>query len=185
MAKDLNRVQLLGHLGGDPELRILDSGQALATLNVATSRRWKDSGGQDQEETEWSRIVAWGKLAEICGQYLHKGSRVYLEGRLRTHSWEEEHTGERRYLTEVVADELIMLDGRRSDGQNVTNDAGAAGTPVPRGAGAPGDVTAPRAGAASGRRAPMELEPGINPRPRLIHAETRVPGDDGEQDLPF
>lgn len=185
MSKDLNRVQLLGHLGADPELRILDSGQAMATLNVATSRRWKDTGGQDQEETEWSRIVAWGKLAEICGQYLHRGSRVYLEGRLRTRSWEEEHTGERRYLTEVVADELIMLDGRRSDGQNVTNDLGAARPPVPTGAGAPGHVTPASAGAAGRRRAPTELAPGINPRPRLIHANTRSPGDEGEQDLHF
>ena len=115
MSKDLNRVQLLGHLGADPELRILDMGQTLATFSVATSRRWKDADGQDQEETEWSRIATWGKLAEIAGQYLHKGSRVYLEGRLKTRTWEDAETAERRSLTEVVADELIMLDGRRSD----------------------------------------------------------------------
>src|SRR5215210_56827 len=109
MSKDLNRVQLLGHLGADPELRILDNGQTLATFSIATSRRWKDAAGQDQDETEWSRIAAWGKLAEIAGQYLRKGSRVYLEGRLKTRSWEDAETAERRILTEVVVDELIML----------------------------------------------------------------------------
>ncbi len=112
MSKDLNRVQLLGHLGAEPELRYLETGTALATFSVATSRRWTDAAGQDQEETEWSRIVAWSKLAEVCGQYLHKGSRVYLEGRLRTRTWEDAQTGERRSSTEVIADDLIMLDGR-------------------------------------------------------------------------
>ena len=112
MTKDLNCVQLLGHLGGDPELRYLETGTALATFSVATSRRWTDAAGQEQEETEWTRVAAWGRLAEIAGQYLHKGSRVLLEGRLKTRSWTDAETGERRSATEVVADDLIMLDGR-------------------------------------------------------------------------
>ena len=114
MTKDLNRVELLGHLGSDPELRYLETGTALATFSVATSRRWTDAAGQEQEETEWTRVAAWGKLAEICGQYLHKGSRVYVEGRLRTRSWNDAETGERRSSTEVIADDLILLDGRSS-----------------------------------------------------------------------
>ncbi len=114
MSKDLNRVQLLGRLGAAPELRYLDSGQALATFSVATSRRWTDAAGQDQEETEWTKVAAWGKLAEISGQYLHKGSRLFLVGRLKTRSWNDTETGERRSATEVIADDLILLDGRSS-----------------------------------------------------------------------
>ncbi len=135
MTKDLNRVHLLGHVGAEPELRYLETGTALATFSVATNRRWTDAAGQDQEETEWSRIVAWGKLAEICGQYLQKGSRVYLEGRLRTRAWEDAQTGERRSTTEVVADELIMLDGRsRTAGEHTEDDdagGGDAGSATP------------------------------------------------------
>ncbi len=114
MSKDLNRVELLGHLGSDPELRYLETGTALATFSVATSRRWTDAAGQDQEETEWTRVAAWGKVAEIAGQYLHKGSRLFLQGRLKTRSWNDTETGERRSATEVIADDLIMLDGRSS-----------------------------------------------------------------------
>ena len=112
MTKDLNRVELLGHLGSDPELRYLETGTALATFSIATSRRWTDAAGQEQEETEWTRVAAWGKLAEIAGQYLHKGSRLFLVGRLKTRSWNDTETGERRSATEVIADDLIMLDGR-------------------------------------------------------------------------
>ena len=139
MAKDLNRVQLLGHLGGEPELRYLESGTALATFSVATSRRWIDAAGQDQEETEWTRVTAWGRLAEISGQYLHKGSRLFLVGRLKTRSWNDTETGERRSTTEVIADDLIMLDGRSSmpaaradDRDHAEADVSAAGSaPVP------------------------------------------------------
>jgi single-strand DNA-binding protein len=120
MAKDLNRVELLGRLGADPELRLTDRGSALATFNLATSRRWKDAAGEDQEETEWSRCVAWGKLGEICGQYLRKGSRVYLDGRLRTRRWEDDH-GTAHVTTEIILEEMIMLDARSPDATTATD----------------------------------------------------------------
>ena len=138
MTKDLNRVELLGHLGSDPELRYLETGTALATFSIATSRRWTDAAGQDQEETEWTRVAAWGKVAEIAGQYLHKGSRLFLVGRLKTRSWNDTETGERRSATEVIADDLIMLDGRsampaaRADDRDHAEAEAAAGrAPVP------------------------------------------------------
>src|SRR3712207_6604073 len=131
MSKDLNRVELLGHLGSDPELRYLETGTALATFSIATSRRWTDAAGQEQEETEWTRVAAWGKLAEISGQYLHKGSRLFLVGRLKTRSWNDTETGERRSATEVVADDLIMLDGRSPMPVAADDrDAAAAGVPA-------------------------------------------------------
>ena len=111
-----NRVQLIGNLGRDPETRYMPSGDAMTSIAVATTDSWKDkTTGEKKEQTEWHRISFFGKLAEIAGQYLHKGSRVYLEGRLKTRTWEDAETAERRSLTEVVADELILLDGRRSD----------------------------------------------------------------------
>ncbi len=136
MAKDLNRVELLGRLGADPELRLTDRGSALATFNLATSRRWKDAAGEDQEETEWSRCVAWGRLGEICGQYLRKGSRVYLDGRLRTRRWEDDH-GTAHFTTEIILEEMILLDARNPDASAVANggqdvaDAGGSETPLP------------------------------------------------------
>ncbi len=124
MAHDLNRVQLLGYVGMEPELRYRDTGTALATFSVATNRRWKNAAGEDQAETEWTRVVAWDQLGEIAGQYLHTGTRVYLEGRLRTHSWDDEQTGVRRTASEVVAEELILLGGRARPGMpDATADA--------------------------------------------------------------
>ncbi len=112
--KSLNKVLLIGNLGKDPELSYTASGVAVAKFSVATGERWKDQDGNVQERTEWHNIVAWRKLAEICGQYLKKGSKVYLEGRLQTRSWDDKNTGQKRYATEIVADDLIMLDSRGS-----------------------------------------------------------------------
>ncbi len=109
MAKSLNKVQLIGNLGKDPELRYTSSGVAVATFSIATSDSWKDQEGNQQERTEWHNIVAWRKLAEICGEWLKKGRRVYIEGRLQTRSYEKD--GVKKYMTEVVADDMIMLDG--------------------------------------------------------------------------
>ncbi len=108
--KDLNCVQLIGRLGQDPEVQYNDRGTARTTFSVATSRRWTDADGQEQTETEWSRCTAWGKLAEIGAQYLHKGSRVYVAGRLHISRWEDAQTGEQRSSVEIVVDDLILLD---------------------------------------------------------------------------
>jgi single-strand DNA-binding protein len=99
--KSLNKVLLIGNLGKDPELSYTASGVAVAKFSVATGERWKDQEGNVQERTEWHNIVAWRKLAEICGQYLKKGSKVYLEGKLQTRSWDDKNTGQKRYATEA------------------------------------------------------------------------------------
>ena len=108
--KDLNRVQLLGHLGQDPDVQYNDNGTARTTFSVATNRTWTDADGQTQTETEWSRCTTWGKLAEIATQYARKGSRVYVAGRLHTSRWEDAQTGEARASVEIVVDDLILLD---------------------------------------------------------------------------
>ncbi len=109
---DLNRVQLIGHLGQDPEVTYTATGTARTTFRVATSQRWKDVDGQAQEATEWTRCVAWGILAEFCAQYVTKGSRVYVAGRLHTLRWEDAETGEPHARVEIVLDDLILLDRR-------------------------------------------------------------------------
>jgi single-strand DNA-binding protein len=112
MAKDLNKVMIIGRLGTDPEMRYTASGNPVTTFRVAASRQWKDSSGEFREETEWFSIVTWNKLAEICHQHLNKNMRVYLEGRLQTRSWEDQQSGQTRYKTEVVANDMIILDTR-------------------------------------------------------------------------
>ncbi len=114
--RSLNKVMLIGHLGKDPELRYTTNGQAVATFDVATSESWTDNNNQTQERTEWTRVVAWGKLGEIAGEFLAKGKQVYIEGRLQTRSWEDQN-GVKRYTTEVNARELIMLGGRGEGAQ--------------------------------------------------------------------
>lgn len=113
----VNKVTLIGHLGADPEVRYTTSGSAVATFRVATSEEWKDrNSGEKQSRTEWHRVVAFGRLGEICGEYLHKGKQVYVEGRLQTRSWEDKD-GNTRYTTEIVAREMQMLGpspGRQS-----------------------------------------------------------------------
>ena len=111
MAGGVNRVILVGNLGADPELRYTASGTAVAKFRVATSETFTDRNGQKQERTEWHRVTAWGKLAEICGQYLSKGRIVYIEGRIRSDSWEQE--GVKRFSYEIVADTMRMLGGGR------------------------------------------------------------------------
>jgi single-strand DNA-binding protein len=112
MAGSLNKVQLIGNVGRDPEMRYLQSGEAVTTFSVATNRRWTAQDGAPREETEWHNVVAWRKLAEQCGEYLAKGRHVYVEGRLQTRSWDDQATGQKRFRTEVVADRLLLLDPR-------------------------------------------------------------------------
>jgi single-strand DNA-binding protein len=112
MAKDLNKVMLIGRLGTTPDMRYTSNRSPVTTFRVAVSRQWKDSSGELREETEWFNVVAWNKLAEICHQHLSKNTRVYLEGRLQTRSWEDQQTSQVRYKTEVVATDMIILDAR-------------------------------------------------------------------------
>lgn len=112
---DLNKVQLIGRLTGDPEIRVTPSGQNVATFSMATNRSWKDASGAAQEQAEFHNIVAWGKLAEIIGQMLKKGKRAYIEGRLSTRSWEDA-SGVKKYKTEIVAENMIALDPRDGGG---------------------------------------------------------------------
>ncbi len=114
----LNRVQLIGYLGSDPEIRYTQQGEAIARTRIATSENWKDNAGVKQEKTEWHNVIFFGNLAEITGEYLKKGSLAYIEGRLQTRSWEKE--GETRYATEIVADSMKMLPNgkRQNDSSN-------------------------------------------------------------------
>ncbi len=112
----LNHVILIGHLGRDPELRTTQSGQTVANLRLATSRRWTDRDGNRQEQTEWHTIVCWGRQAEVAGQYLTRGKLISVEGRLQTRSWEDKQTGQKRYATEIVCRNFQMLGGRGDSG---------------------------------------------------------------------
>ena len=111
MAMSLNRAQLIGNLTRDPELRQIPGGSTVASFSIATNFSWKDSSGQKQDRAEFHNIVAWRKLAEICGQYLKKGAKVFIEGRIQTRDWEGED-GVKRYRTEIVADNMIMLGSK-------------------------------------------------------------------------
>jgi single-strand DNA-binding protein len=123
--RGVNKVILIGNLGGDPELRSTPGGTSVATFTLATNESWNDKDGTRQERTEWHRVVAWGRLAEICGQYLRKGRQVYIEGRLQTRSWEDKQ-GNQRKTTEVIARDMQMLGGR---GEGGDRDAPDTGTP--------------------------------------------------------
>jgi len=112
----INKVILVGRLGKDPEMRSTPSGQNVAKFTVATDERYTDKAGEKQERTEWHNIVAWGKLAEICGQYLRKGKLVYIEGSIRTDSWEDKESGQKKYRTEIVANTMKMLDRKGDEG---------------------------------------------------------------------
>ncbi|MCK5639543.1 MAG: single-stranded DNA-binding protein [Gammaproteobacteria bacterium] len=115
MARGINKVILVGNLGKDPEMRYTSNGGAIANLTIATSEQWTDKqSGQKQEKTEWHRVVMFGKLGEIAGEYLRKGSQVYLEGRLQTREWEKD--GVKRYSTEIVANDMQMLGGKGGSG---------------------------------------------------------------------
>lgn len=111
MSMSLNRVQLIGNLTRDPEMKQIPGGQVVTNFGVATNFTWKDQSGQQQSKTEFHNIVAWRRLAEICGQYLKKGSKIFAEGRLQTRDWEGED-GVKRYRTEIVLDNMIMLDSK-------------------------------------------------------------------------
>ena len=121
----VNKAILIGNLGADPEVRYTPSGTAVANFNIATHEQWTNRDGEKEERTEWHRIVAWSRLGEICGEYLRKGSQIYIEGKIQTRAWED-RDGNKRYTTEVVGDNMTML-GKRSD------DSGDQGSSTPAG----------------------------------------------------
>jgi single-strand DNA-binding protein len=124
MARGVNKVILIGNLGGDPEVRYTPGGAAVANVTLATNESWNDREGQRQDRTEWHRLVFWSKLAEIVGQYLKKGSKIFVEGRLQTRQWDDQ-SGQKRYTTEIVVTDMQMLDGRGEGGMG----GGQAGPP--------------------------------------------------------
>ena len=118
----LNKAQIIGNLTRDPEVRQTNTGQMVANLGIATNRAWKDPQGNKQEQVEFHNIVVWGKLAEICGQYLKKGQKVYFEGRLQTRTWEDDN-GKKNYKTEIVGEDMIMLSSKNDGGGDFASTA--------------------------------------------------------------
>ncbi len=131
MARGINKVIIIGNVGGDPETRYMPSGSAVTNLTVATNESWKDKQtGEQKERTEWHKVAAFGRLAEIMAEYLRKGSQVYIEGKLRTRKWQDKD-GNDRWTTEIVADEMQMLGGRGGAGSAAMNqDPGPASAPA-------------------------------------------------------
>jgi single-strand DNA-binding protein len=112
MARSLNKVTLIGNLGKDPEVKYTPSGVPVAKFSLATNERYKDKSGAWQDRTEWHNLVAWQRMAEIVGEYAKKGTKVYVEGRLQTSSWEDKQSGEKKYRTEIIVQDLMLLSGR-------------------------------------------------------------------------
>jgi single-strand DNA-binding protein len=110
--KSVNKVILVGNLGKDPEIKYTPQGKAVAKFSLATNERYKDKDGQWQDRTEWHNIVLWERLAEIAGEYLKKGGKVYIEGRIRTDSWDDKQTGQKKYMTNIIGNEIVLLSGR-------------------------------------------------------------------------
>lgn len=163
MSKSLNKVQLIGHLGGDPQMRYTASGVPVTTFSLATNRQWQDKEGNPREETDWHTIVAWDRLGQICSEHLTKGRLVYIEGRLQTRSWESD--GQTRYKTEIVASDMLILDTRGTTPAVESAPAAAAVEAKPR--------TAARAGSLAAA--------GASRSSRVVSSE---PEEDPE-DLPF
>ncbi len=153
MARGVNKAIIVGNLGADPETRYTPSGTAVANIRVATTESWKDrQSGEQQERTEWHRVVAFNRLAEIIGEYLKKGSQVYIEGKLQTRKWQDQ-SGNDRYTTEIVANDMQMLGGRGGGG----GDAGFGGGGGGRGGGqSQGGGGAPAGGEQGGGQAPPD-----------------------------
>ncbi len=136
MARGINKVILIGHLGADPETRAMPSGSSVANLRIATTESWRDKqSGEQQERTEWHRVALFGRLAEIAAEYLRKGSQVYIEGSLRTRKWQDKQ-GNERYSTEIIGNEMQMLGGRGGGGGSSSGGGGGPGPGPGSGGGA-------------------------------------------------
>jgi single-strand DNA-binding protein len=151
----INKVILVGRLGKDPEIRSTPQGNTVAKFTMATDEKFTDRAGEKQERTEWHNIVAWGKLGEICGQYLKKGKLVYIEGSIRTDSWDDKESGQKKYRTEIVANTMKMLDRRGDEG------GGGGGGNYDRGSSSYGQASSSTSSSSSrggGRPASSEIE---------------------------
>lgn len=167
MARGVNKVILVGNLGGDPEVRYMPSGNAVTNVTLATSESWKDKQtGQMQDRTEWHRVVFFNRLAEVAGEYLRKGSKVYVEGSLRTRKWQDQ-SGQDRYTTEIVASDMQMLDSRGGEGGSGFSGGNYPQQGQPQQASRPAPTQAPSQPQSSGPAAPP---PGF---------------DDFDDDIPF
>jgi len=173
MARGVNKVILIGNLGADPETRAMPSGATVANLRIATTENWKDrQTGENQERTEWHRVALFGKLAEIAGEYLRKGSQVYIEGSLRTRKWQDKQ-GQERYTTEIVGNEMQMLGGRGGGG-------GGGGEGYGSRSGGEG-----YGGARGGRQGPPPDDYGDSPGPSGGGGGGKGGADDFDDDIPF
>lgn len=180
MARGINKVILIGNLGGDPEVRYMPSGNAVTNVTLATSESWKDKqSGQMQERTEWHRVVFFNRLAEIAGEYLRKGSKVYIEGSLRTRKWQGQD-GQDRYTTEIVASEMQMLDGRGGEGGGYQQPA--------QGGGDMGYGQQPQYNQAPAQQAPRQQPARSQQPPQQQPQQPQQPApgfDDFDDDIPF
>lgn len=187
MARGVNKVIIVGNLGQDPEVRYMPNGNAVANITVATSESWKDQQGQMQERTEWHRIVLYRRLAEIAGEYLRKGAKVYLEGRLQTREWVDQQSQQKRYTTEIIANELQMLDGRGANAGAPmgSNNMGAAPMQQPQQQGNWGRPSAPAAAPQANNSPSYGQQPqgGYNPAPQ--QPTYNEPPMDFDDDIPF
>ncbi|MEA3182296.1 MAG: single-strand DNA-binding protein [Gammaproteobacteria bacterium] len=179
MARGINKVILVGNLGADPETRAMPSGTTVANLRIATSESWRDKqSGEQQERTEWHRVVLFGRLGEIAAEYLKKGSQVYIEGSLRTRKWQDK-SGVERYSTEIVGNDMQMLGGRGGGGAAGAAPGGGGGGGYDRGSGGgSGNPSGGRGGSSGG---------GGDPFPEYSHSDAPSggKGDDFDDDIPF
>jgi single-strand DNA-binding protein len=134
MPKSVNKVILVGNVGKDPEVKYAPSGVALAKFSLATNERFKDKSGEWQDRTEWHSVLAWQRLAEIVGEYVHKGDKLYIEGRLQTSNWEDRNSGDRKFRTEIVVRDIVLLGSHDAAGPAM-HDSTEEGEPVHAGAG--------------------------------------------------
>jgi len=179
MARGINKVILVGNLGADPETRAMPSGTTVANLRIATSESWKDKqSGEQQERTEWHRVVLFGRLGEIAAEYLKKGSQVYIEGSLRTRKWQDKQ-GTERYSTEIVGNDMQMLGGRGG--------GGGGGGGMGAGGGASGAGAGSGAGSGRGAGGSPDAGRGGDPFPEYSHSGESSGGgrDDFDDDIPF
>lgn len=197
-SRGINKVIIVGNLGQNPEVKYMPNGNAVTNISVATSESWKDQQGQLQERTEWHRIVMFRKLAEIAGQYLQKGSKVYLEGKLQTRKWQDQN-GQDRYTTEIVADQMQMLDSRGGqEGGGFQPNQGMGGgapqqapqqpqyQPMPgQGGGQPNRGAAAATGAAGAGAAGAAGAGGFSQAPQQPSQPMQEPDFDFDDDIPF